>query len=176
MEGRCRRCACKHCRSCRKELNREETDILERVLKQAPASQVRSYAVLKLVDAEEALISNPSQRDNGLPPPGVLVRLTARRALLQITGVGDDSVGRMVSHPFNVKLLDSSPGAPTFEELAENVLSMAAMNWRALNAPAVPVSIRYPQLVAELLGRFHESGFDVQELVGNDVMRRPWFL
>lgn len=160
----------------RKELSREETDILERVLKEAPANQVRSYSVLKLIDAEEALISNPAQKDNELPPPGVLVRLTSRRALLQVTGVGDDSIGRLVSHPFNVKLLDISPGAPTFEELAENVLAMAAMNWRALNAEAVPVSIRYPQLVAELLGRFHESGFDVQDLAGLDVMRRPWFL
>lgn len=160
----------------RKELNREETDILERVLKSAPSSVVRSYAVLKIVDAQEALISHPAQKDNLLPPAGVLVRLTSKRALLQITGLGDDpSVGKQVSHPFSVKLLASSPAAPSFEDLAENVLAMAAMNWRALNAEAVPVSIRYPELVAELLGRYHESGFDVGQLPP-DLMRRPWFL
>lgn len=160
----------------RKELNRDETDILEGVLKSAPSSVVRSYSVLKVVDAQEALISNPAQKDNQLPPAGVLVRLTGRRGLLQITGVGDDpSVGKQVSHPFSVKLLASSPAAPSFEDLAENVLAMAAMNWRALNAEAVPVSIRYPELVAELLGRFHESGFEVGNLPP-DIMRRPWFL
>lgn len=160
----------------RKELSRDETDILGRVLESAPSALVRSYAVLKLVDADEALISNPSQKDNQLPPPGVLVRLTGNRGLLQVTGVGDESsVGRAVSHPYSLKLLTNSPAAPTFEELAENVLAMAAMNWRALNADAVPVSIKYPELVADLMGRFHESGFDVGQL-SDDVMRRPWFL
>lgn len=160
----------------RKELSWDETTILERVLSSAPSSLVRSYAVLKIVDAQEALIWNPNQKDNQLPPAGVLVRLTGRRGLLQVTGISDDSsAGKLVSHPFSLKLLANSPSAPAFEVLAENVLAMAAMNWRALNAEAIPVSIRYPQLVAELLGRFHESGFDVSELPP-EVMRRPWFL
>lgn len=160
----------------RKELSRDENEILEGVLRSAPSSLVRSYAVLKIVDAHEALISNPSQKDNQLPPSGVLVRLTGKRGLLQITGLGDESsAGKQVSHPFSVKLLASSAAAPSFEDLSENVLAMAAMNWRALNADAVPVSIKYPQLVAELLGRFHESGFDVSQLPP-DLMRRPWFL
>lgn len=162
----------------RKEVRREETSIINEVLAAADPGLVRSYAILKLTETEHTLISNPSQKDNQLPPPGILVRLSGHRGILQITGVEEQerSLGRIVSHPVQIRLLESSDGAPRFLELCTHVLAMAAMNWRALNAEASPVSTKYPQLVAELLGRFTEAGFDVEELSDLPVMRRPWFL
>ena len=162
----------------RKEVNRDETNIINEVLSEADASVVRSYAILKLSESENALIADPNQRDALLPPPGILIRLTGRHGILQITGldVQERAHGRMVTHPLQLRLLQNSEGAPRFVELASHVLCMAAMNWRALNAEASPVSTKYPELVANLLGRFTEAGFDVNELSNLPVMMRPWFL
>lgn len=162
----------------RKEISREETDIIHDVLSEADAREVRSFAILKLTESEHALIADPAQRDAQLPPPGVLVRLTGHRGILQVTGVDEQerAQGRIVTHPLQVRLLRNSEGAPRFVDLSTHVLAMAAMNWRALNAEASPVSTKYPQLVANLLGRFTEAGFDVEELSGLPVMQRPWFL
>lgn len=162
----------------RKEISRDETDIINEVMAAADPGLVRSYAILKLTETEHTLISNPNQKDNQLPPPSVLVRLTGRRGVLQITGVDeqDRSLGRIVTHPVQVRLLESSDASPRFVELCTHVLAMAAMNWRALNAEASPVSTKYPQLMAELLGRFTEAGYNVEDLSDLSVMRRPWFL
>ncbi len=162
----------------RKEISRDETEIVNDVMRAADPGLIRAYAILKLTESEHVLVSNPDQRDNLLPPPGVLIRTAAKRGILQITGVdaADRNMGKVVTHPIQVRLQDYSDGAPTFEDLCTHVLSLAAMNWRALNAEASPVSTKYPKLVAELLGRFAEAGFDLAELTDLPVMRRPWFL
>jgi hypothetical protein len=50
------------------------------------------------------------------------------------------------------------------------------MNWRALNAQEAPISIRYPEMAAELLARFGAEGFDIAALKDSPALKRVWFL
>ncbi len=160
-----------------KEVSGEETNIVKECLLGSINNMVRSFAILKVVEAEHVIITNPAERDS-LPPPSVMLRLSATRGLLQVTGFDptEHTFGKVIKHPLHIKLLEFSETAPSFDELCGHVLALCAVNWRGLNADASPATTRYPELVAELLGRFNEAGFDVSQLRGLEVMNRPWFL
>lgn len=162
----------------RKELGRDEQEIIEACLADVGTDLIRSWAVLKLVDANHMALFDDSN-EAGTPPAGVMVRLAGHRALLQIAGSEADTpeFGRVVSSgPWHVTLLKRSPDAPPLDVLCANVLALSAMNWASLNAEAAPVTIKYSGHVSELLGRFSEAGFDVTALQGAPIFRRVWFI
>jgi len=162
-----------------KEIGREETTILHKSLIAAGREKVRDYAVLKLTSSENFLILDRENDETFTPPKGILVHLSNRRAILQTNGVVKESrtVGRIgCGEPWQVRLLQNSPGAPSFSKLATVTLALASMNWRALNAQEAPVSVRYPEMAAELLARFASEGFDILALTSSPALKRVWFL
>lgn len=162
----------------RKEIGREEEDVIQGVLASAGPQKVRSYAVMRLVESTERIIVDPSD-DAGLPLSGTLVRLAGHRALLQVAGRDPTqrTVGKtVIGGPWQVTKVRSSEDAPPFDVLCGNVLDLAAMNWRGLNAEASPVSVGYSQAVATILGRFAQAGFDVSRLQNLSVLKRVWFI
>jgi hypothetical protein len=161
----------------RREIGHEETRLLDECLREAGNNAIRAYAVLKLVEGDHMLLVNPAHH-SGAPPSAVMVRLASHRALLQITGLdpGDQAFGKRIPGPWHVTRLHASQDAPPLATLCGHVLAMAAMNWRGLNAEASPVSVHYPEDMAELLARFADAGFDISELRDLPVMNRPWFI
>jgi Piwi domain len=161
-----------------KELDHDEVDAIERALSSAEQGTVRSYSVLKLSANSNVLLFNPANASFA-PPPGTMIRVAGHRAILQIGGhdPNDRSFGKVsAAGPWLVQKTRAALQPVEFGELCSNVLAMAAMNWRALNADLSPVSVSYPRTVAELLGRFSEAGFDVDALRKRRVMKRPWFI
>lgn len=161
----------------RKEISKAETDIVSSAIQEAGGDLVKSYAVLKLLHSDRMLLFDPGN-EAYTPPSAIMVRLAGHRALLQITGQdpNDNVIGRTSYQPLHVSLLRASANALPFEVLCQHVLALSAMNWRGFNAEAVPVSLEYPRLVAELLGRFSSAGFDPCALASSSVLERPWFL
>lgn len=163
----------------RKNVRKEETDIISRCLARFGDNNAISYAVLKLVDSDHMLVFSRSDAQAFNPPPGLMVYLASHRAILQIAGYDpmDQFVGkRVTTRPWHVTQLMASASAPHLSVLCCHILALAAMNWRGLNAEASPVSVQYPALVADLLGRFGEAGFDVGTLCDLSVMERTWFI
>jgi hypothetical protein len=162
-----------------KEIGRDETTILQKCLSAAGTAKVHDYAVLKLTSSENFLIFDRDNDETFAPPKGILVQLSDRRAILQTNGVVKESrtVGRGgPGEPWQIRLLQHSPDAPPFSRLATVTLALASMNWRALNAQEAPVSIRYPEMAAELLARFAAEGFDIAALTDSPALKRVWFL
>ncbi len=161
----------------RQELDRDEVGAIESALRKAEPGTVRSFAVLRLSDRTNMLLMNPEQSSCS-PPPGVMVRVAGHRAILQIGGLDptDRSAGKAAPGPWHVSLNRGALQPLPIPVLCSNLLAMAAMNWRALNADVSPVSVSYPRRVAELLGRFAEAGYPVETLKGKRVMERVWFI
>ncbi len=162
-----------------KEIGRDETSLLQKCLSDAGPTKVRDYAVLKLTSSENFLIFDRDNEETFTPPKGILIHLSDRRAIIQTNGVVKDSrtVARIgCGEPWQIRLLRQSEGAPAFSDLATVTLALAGMNWRALNAQEAPVSVRYPEMAAELLARFAAEGFDIPALSESPALKRPWFL
>lgn len=161
----------------RQDLDREEVGAIERALQTADPGVVHSFVVVRLSDRGNMLLS-ASNTPSGAPPPGVMVRVAGHRAVLQIGGYdpAEGAVGKTVPYPWHVSVNRGAIRALPLPVLCSNLLAMAAMNWRALNADLSPVSISYPRRVAELLGRFSEAGYAVENLKGRRVMERVWFI
>jgi hypothetical protein len=162
----------------KQDLDKDEVQAIETALKTAEPGTVRSFAVLRLSDRTNTLLFNPESPSTCSPPPGIMVRVAGHRAILQIGGNDptDKSAGRIAPWPWHVSLSRGSLQSLPLPVLCSNLLAMAAMNWRALNADLSPVSISYPRRVAELLGRFSEAGYPVENLRGKRVLERVWFI
>lgn len=163
----------------RREIRREEIDVIEGCMEDAGASLVRSYAIVRLSDHTGMLIFDPSDRNDKMPPSGVTVMMSPYRAILQVAGREDrgQAVGRIIgSEPLQVRRERATDDAPPLAELCAQVVGLSSMNWRGLNAEATPVSSEYPREVASLLGRFDRAGLDIAALRDVPNLSRAWFL
>lgn len=163
----------------RKEISRDEIEVIERCLDGAGTSLVRAYAIVKLSDHPGMLVFDPTDRDDRIPPSGITVMLSPYRAILQVAGreARGQSVGRIIgSEPLQVRCERATSDAPPFTSLCAQVVGLSSMNWRGFNAEATPVSIEYPREVASLLGRFDRAGLDLGALRGVPILSRAWFL
>lgn len=163
----------------RKEISRDEVDVIEHCLEGAGASLVRAHAIVRLSDHTGMLVFDPRDRNDKIPPSGVGVMMSPYRAILQVAGREDrgQSVGRIIgSEPLQVRSERATSGAPPFTDLCAQIVGLSSMNWRGLNAEATPVSMEYPREVASLLGRFDHAGLDIEALRDVPSLSRAWFL
>lgn len=114
--------------------------------------------------------------DNLMPYCGTFVRLGERKFLLFNNGRFEeerffDSDG----FPFPIKVSMSSPNEDAFEddniitELLTQVFQFSRLYWKSLKPQNVPITIRYPEMVAQLVPRFQN---DIKE----EAKSKLWFL
>ncbi len=114
--------------------------------------------------------------DNLMPYSGTFIRLGERKFLLFNNGRFEgerfyDSDG----FPFPIKVSMSSPNEDAFEdenvitELLTQVFQFSRLYWKSLKPQNVPITIKYPEMVAQLVPRFKN---DIDEEAKNKL----WFL
>ncbi|NJX15524.1 Piwi domain-containing protein [Tamlana crocina] len=114
--------------------------------------------------------------NNLMPYSGTFVRLGERKFLLFNNGRFEeqrffDSDG----FPFPIKVSMSSPNEDAFDddniitELLTQVFQFSRLYWKSLKPQNVPITIRYPEMVAQLVPRFQN---DIKEEAKNKL----WFL
>lgn len=159
-----------------KESSRDERNAVEAAISTSGTAVVHSSSILRLTEARHIRLTDSTAND-GLPEPGVLVRLQRDRAVLQLTGKRENVVGGLTeAPPWSVRIDSQMGNSPPLRELCEHVFALSYMNWRGINAMATPVTIEYPRHIAELMARFAEAGFNIEELRGKEILEKPWFL
>lgn len=159
-----------------KQPSKDERRAIENAIASVGSGTVHSSSIVRLNEAPHVRITDSSSKDS-LPPPGVLVRIERQRAVLQLTGRKDDVIGGATeASPWTVRVLSQMGNSPPLQDLCDHIFALSYMNWRGINAVATPVSVEYPRQIAELMARFAEAGFNVDELRGKPILERPWFL
>jgi len=117
-----------------------------------------------------------------LPEAGQVVKLGRRQAILLTEGrerYKKHKIG--FPHPFRVTLdngsqMNGQDYDLVFEELLRQVFSLSKINWRGFNAAAVPVTLNYSRLLAEIAG-FCQKDEDWRAIVGQERLKdKAWFL
>ncbi|MCB0399909.1 MAG: hypothetical protein KDD26_09870, partial [Winogradskyella sp.] len=127
-------------------------------------------------ESKDIIAYDTDFESNLMPYSGTFVRLGERKFLLFNNGRFEeerffDSDG----FPFPIKVSMSSPNDDAFEddniitELLTQVFQFSRLYWKSLKPQNVPITIRYPEMVAQLVPRFQN---DIKEEAKNKL----WFL
>ncbi len=109
------------------------------------------------------------------PPKGLTLRLSERRALVQVeTSLGGFGPAR---RPLLVELDERSTiGPDEFGGLVLEVFRLGHANWRGFSARSKPVTLFYGERLAELVGYMNQRGEWDPAQMCVELRRRPWFL
>jgi hypothetical protein len=108
------------------------------------------------------------------PPKGLTLRLSERRALVQVETVSNLGPAR---RPLLVELDDRSTIGPDgFGGLVQQVYRLGHANWRGFNARSKPVTLLYGERLAELVGYMNQRGDWDPATMRAELRSRPWFL
>lgn len=127
-------------------------------------------------ESKDIIAYDTDFENNLMPYSGTFVRLGERKFLLFNNGRFEnerffDSDG----FPFPIKVSMSSPNEDAFDddniitELLTQVFQFSRLYWKSLKPQNVPITIRYPEMVAQLVPRFQN---DIKEEAKNKL----WFL
>lgn len=116
-------------------------------------------------------------KGKGLPSRGTALQLDERRALLHLTGPKEVKTG---SHGLPQPLLLELHSESDFSDLTylvRQVLHFSHMSWRTFFLATVPITILYPQRIADLLGHLTAVSDWRNHVGGLHMLRgRRWFL
>lgn len=108
------------------------------------------------------------------PPKGLTLRLTERRALIQVEGITPYGPAR---RPLLIELDErSTVPSDKFGELVLQVFKLGHANWRGFNARSKPVTLYYGERLAEIVGYMNQRGEWDPASMAPELRRRPWFL
>jgi len=118
-----------------------------------------------------------STKGAGLPERGLCLQLDDRRGLLHLTGPGDIKTDMQgLPQPLLVELHpDSDFTDMTY--LLRQIYHFSFMSWRSFFPATQPVTIKYSQLIANMLGNLNlVNGWDSTVLSVGSLRGRRWFL
>ena len=111
-----------------------------------------------------------------MPYSGTFIRLGMLKFLLFNNGrFEDEKFYPSDGFPFPIKVSMSSPNEDAFEddniitELLTQVFQFSRLYWKSLKPQNVPITIKYPEMVAQMLPRFKS---DIKE----EAKSKLWFL
>jgi Piwi domain len=116
-----------------------------------------------------------AQNPTYAPPKGLTLRLTDRRALVQVESGSTLGPAR---RPLLVELDPRSTVDPgeDFGSLVLQVFRLGHANWRGFNARSKPVTLLYGERLAELVGYMTQRGEWDPSAMRAELASRPWFL
>jgi len=134
------------------------------------------YALLHINSTSNFRLFDTSD-SSGTPPSGFSVTLGGRQALLLPEGRGVRG-RRMIGAPRALHIVMDKESTVDFEEfpsLVGQVYNLAGVNWRGVNARAIPVTIGYSHLIAGMAARLPDRTWS-QIAVEATLSRKAWFL
>lgn len=111
------------------------------------------------------------------PERGMAVEMSDREWVVTLTGRKEVKGERQgLPNPVQLRLHDLSTYR-NMRALSRQVSDFACHSWRTFTPSRLPVSLSYAdQIARQLAGLERTPGWDKDAVLGNPVMRRPWFL
>ncbi len=112
-----------------------------------------------------------------IPPSGLQVDLSQRRALLLLDGLeGGTRSRRGVPNVWDISMdKRSTMSVDEFPHLVQQIHRFARVNWRGFNARSTPVTINYSKLICDLVLEIGVESWN--SIIGNGKLReKAWFL
>ncbi len=159
-----------------KTMREEQTDLIEERL-HALNLDIPVYIVsINKTESEDKVLFDGGSSDL-MPYSGRYVNLGAKRYLLcNNTRYYNAKFNPYDGFPFPVKLridtlnADDTLDAQTLRELIEQVYQFSRIYWKSVKQQNLPVTIKYPEMVAEMAPHFND------ENIPEEFENRLWFL
>lgn len=165
--------------------NVEIDELMAECVDEVAGEQIVEFASLQVSQDHPFKIIDRSQRGmkwgQGLkgifvPPRGFVMQLGANTRLLATNG--PVQVKRQLS-PLPTPLLihlHRRSTSKSLDALTEQILKFTSMTWRSTSPAAMPVTIYYSELIAELLARFRTMPDWSPALLNTKLRASKWFL
>ena len=160
-----------------KDMREDEVEAIENALYQLDLGGIPIYVVtINKTESEDFIIFDNNSAEK-MPYSGRFVNLGNGTFLLCNNTRYVNFQGKPDSYPFPVKLKIRCPNAPeTINQaivtgLIDQVYQFSRIYWKSVAQQNLPVTIKYPEMVAQIAPHFQDS--NVLENIGKDSL---WFL
>jgi hypothetical protein len=160
-----------------KTMSAIEVEVIEKALCQLDVEIPIFIVAINKTESEDVIIFDDNY-DAKMPYSGRFVNLGNNQYLLcNNTRYDDNSQSYIESFPFPIKLKISCPSDPyllnqnTIVELIEQVYQFSRIYWKSIRQQNLPVTIKYPEMVAQIAPYFTDG--IIPHNIGNDNL---WFL
>lgn len=165
--------------------NIEIDELIAECVADVAGEQIVEFASLQVSQDHPFKVLDRSQRGKKYgrtmkgvfaPARGFIMQLGASTRLLSING--PDQIKRALSplpSPLLVHLHRRST-SKSLDALTEQILKFTSMTWRSTSPAAMPVTIYYSELIAELLARFRKLPDWSPALLNTKLRASKWFL
>lgn len=160
-----------------KTMSAKEVDVIENALSQLNIDIPIFIVSINKTESEDVIIFDDAY-DGKMPYSGRYVNLGNNQYLLcNNTRYDDNSTPYIESFPFPIKLKITCPSDPyllnqnTILELIEQVYQFSRIYWKSVRQQNLPVTIKYPEMVAQIAPYFTDG--TIPNNIGKDNL---WFL
>lgn len=158
-----------------KDMSESEVEVIERALYDLDIDIPIYVVTINKTESEDVIVFDKSSADL-MPYSGRFVNL-GRNTYLLCNNTRYENGKTPEGYPFPVKLKIHSPNAgETLEQniiagLIDQVYQFSRIYWKSVRQQNLPVTIKYPEMVAQIAPYF--TGGDIPENMGRDNL---WFL
>lgn len=160
-----------------KDMCEKETEYIEKALYEIDVDVPIYVVTINKTESEDFIVFDMASEDL-MPYSGRFVNL-GRNTYLLCNNTRYESANNKPpeGYPFPVKMKINSPNAPetldqnTISGLIDQVYQFSRIYWKSVRQQNLPVTIKYPEMVAQIAPYF--SGGDIPDNMGRDNL---WFL
>ena len=160
-----------------KEMNERDAKIIENALYEINVDVPIYVVTINKTESEDYIVFDRGYRDL-MPYSGRFVNLGKNTFLLCNNTRYENGYGKSPEgYPFPVKMKIKSPNAPetldqnTISGLIDQVYQFSRIYWKSVRQQNLPVTIKYPEMVAQIAPYF--TGGNLPDNMGRDNL---WFL
>lgn len=159
-----------------KDMNEREVQVIEDALKSLNLPIPIFIVTINKTESEDIFVFDAKSPDK-MPYSGRYINLGGYRYLLCNNTRYENNYGRIESYPFPVKLKIWSPNAQeeldqnTIRQLIDQVYQFSRIYWKSVSQQNLPVTTKYPEMVAEI-APFFTAGYIPESADYNNL----WFL
>lgn len=145
-----------------KDMNEREVQSIEDALNSLDLSIPIFIVTINKTESEDIFVFD-TKSPAKMPYSGRYVNLGGFRYLLCNNTRYENNYGRVESYPFPVKLKIWSPNAPedldqnTIRQLIDQVYQFSRIYWKSVSQQNLPVTTKYPEMVAEIAPYFNAN-------------------
>ncbi len=127
-------------------------------------------------ESKDIIAFDEASQGDWMPYSGTFIRIGERKFLLFNNGrFENEKFYATDGYPFPIKVSMSSPSTDAFDddnvitELLTQVFQFSRLYWKSLKPQNVPITIKYPELVAKIVPRFKSD-------IKDEAKNKLWFL
>jgi hypothetical protein len=165
-----------------KKIGQEEIEAIEKGIRDGSQNHtLLPYALLHIDGSSNFLVFDTDHR-TFLPPSGYSVGLGPLQALLLTEG-RERYERRKIGFPSPLavrldtrSMLEGDDLATVFPSLLEQVYGLSKVNWRGFNAAAIPVTLSYSRLIANVISSCQDPELWARIVCADNLRNKAWFL